>query len=178
MTHLLDHCHAIYSWNIQSFINVCSWLHYSPICHYSSFSWTLNPFVVLFSLYVIAPIIHSLHQLDDSELLCILLIGWLVNHHMSWPLQVYRVATIVQFALQLCNLRTLLHPSQSSVLLQTSRLSISRAPSIWFALLHLRFSLKSFIALLGFAPSPAWPRIAFIVLSTRSMEDTQQKQDP
>jgi len=45
------------------------------------------------------------------------ILGWLANCHMSWPLQVYRVVTIVQFAPQLCNLRTLLHPSQSSVLL-------------------------------------------------------------
>ena len=104
--------------------------------------------------------------------------SWLVNHHMSWPLLVYRVVTIVRFAPQLCNLRTLLRPSQSSVLLWTSRLSISRAPSIWFTLLHLCLSLESSITLLGFAPSLAQPRIAFIALSTRSMEDTQQKQDP
>ena len=132
----------------------------------------------IFPLYVIAPILHSYSQSDDSELLFILLIGWLVNRHISWPLKVYRVATIVQFTPQLCNLRTLLCPSQSSVLLQTSQLSISRAPSIWFALLHSCLSLKSSITLLGFAPPPAQPRIAFIALSTRSMEDTQWKQDP
>ena len=129
-------------------------------------------------LYVTTPIFHSHSQSDDSELLFILLIGWLANSHMSWPLIVYIVATIVRFALQLYNLRTLLHPSQSSVLLWTSWSSISRAPSIWFALLHLRLSLKSFITLLGFAPLLARPRITFIALSMRSVEDTQRKQDP
>ena len=107
-----------------------------------------------------------------------LLISWLVNRYVSWPLEVYRVAMIVQFTPQLYNLRTLLCPSQSSVLLRTSWLSISRAPSIWFALLHLCLSLELSIALLGFAPPLAWPRITFIALSMRSMEDTQWKLDP
>ena len=139
-----------------------------------------NPelFCYIFPLYIIAPILHSFLQPDDSKLLFILLIGWLVNCHMSWPLGVYRVATIVRFTLQLCNLRTLLCPSQSSVLLRTSWSSISRAPSIWFALLHLCLSLESSITLLGLAPSPARPRIAFIALSMRSLEDTQWKLDP
>ena len=106
------------------------------------------------------------------------IVSWLVNCHMSRPLQVYRVAMIVWFTLQLCNLRTLLHPSQSSVLLQTSRSSTSRAPSIWFTLLHLHPSLESSIAPLGFAPPLAQPRIAFIALSMRSVEDTQWKLDP
>ena len=178
MNHLLDHCHIIRSQNTQSFVNSHSWSHYSPICHYSSFSQTLDPFVIIFPLYIITPIFHLFLWPNDSELLFILLISWLVNCHMSRPLQVYRVVTIVQFTPQLCNLRTLLRPSQSSVLLQTSRLSISRAPSIWFALLHSHLSLKSSIALLGFAPPPARPRITFIALSMRSVEDTQRKLDP
>ena len=178
MSHLLDHCHTIRSWSTQSFVKPHSWSCHPPICHYSSFSWTLDPFVVIFPLYIITPIFLSFFWSNDSELLFSLLIAWLVNHHMSWPLKVYGVVTIVWFTPQLCNLRTLLHPSQSSVLLWTSQLSILRAPSIWFALLHSRLSLKLSIALLGFAPPPAQPRIAFIVLSTRSVEDTQQKQDP
>ena len=137
-----------------------------------------EPLCYIFSLYIITPIFHSYSQSDDSKLLFILLIGWLVNRHMSWPLEVYRVATIVQFTPQLCNLRTLLHPSQSSVLLWTSQLSISRAPSIWSALLHSRLSLELSITLLGFAPPLARPRIAFIALSTRSMKDTQWKLGP
>ena len=178
MTHLLRHCHAICSWNTQSFAKSYSWSHHSPICHYSSFSWTLDPFVEIFPLYIIAPIFHSFIWTNDSKLLFMLFISWLVNCYMSWPLRVYKIATIVWFTPQLCNLRTLLRPSQSSVLLQTSRLSISRAPSIWFTLLHSHLSLKLSITLLGFAPPLAQPRIAFIVLSMRSMEDTQWKQDP
>ena len=134
-----------------------------------------DPFVVTFPLYITTPIFHSFFRSNDSK---VLLIGWLVNRHVSWPLEVYRVAAIVRFTPQLCNLRTLLHPSQSSVLLWTSRLSISRVLSIWFALLHSHLSLESYIALLGLAPSLAWPRITFIALSTRSMEDTQWKLDP
>ena len=178
MTHLLGHCHAIHSPTTQSFVDSHSWLYYSTTCHYSSLSKTLDPFVVIFPLYIIAPIFHSSLLPDDSKLLFTLLIGWLVNCHMSWPLEVYRVAMIVRFTPQLCNLRTLLHPSQSSVLLQTSWSSISRAPSIWFALLHSHLFLKSSITLLEIAPSPAWPRIAFIALSMRSVEDIQWKLDP
>ena len=85
------------------------------------------------------------------------IISWLVNHHVSWPLSVYRVVTIVWFAPQLCNLRTLLHPSQSSALLRTSQLSILRAPSIWFALLHSCLSLKSSIC---YGSSPGLKRIS------------------
>ena len=78
MTHSLGYCHATHSWNIQSFVKSHSWLCHSPVCHYSSFSWTLNSFVVVFPLYIIAPIFHSFLQPDDSELLLILLISWLV----------------------------------------------------------------------------------------------------
>ena len=124
------------------------------------------------------PYPYSFLPPNDSKLLFKSIISWLVNHHMSWPLQVYRVVMIIRFAPQLCNLRTLLHPSQSSVLLWTSWSSISRAPSIWFTLLHSHLSLKSSIALLGFAPFLAQPRITLIALSMRSMEDTQRKQDP
>ena len=145
------------------------------ITHLSHEPWTP---LLYFSTLHHRPYLSFIPSTQWFQVIVRLLIAWLVNRHMSWPLEVYRVATIVRFTLQLCNLRTLLHPSQSSVLLQTSRLSISRAPSIWFALLHSCLSLESSITLLGFAPSPARPRIAFIVLSTRSMEDTQWKLDP
>ena len=146
----------------------------SVIVHLSHESWTP---LLYFPTLCHHPYLSFIIQIWWFQVIVYSINSWLVNHHMSWPLSVYRVATIVWFTLQLCNLRTLLCPSQSSVLLWTSWSSISRAPSIWFALLHLRLSLKSFITLLGFAPLLARPRITFIALSMRSMEDTQWKQD-
>ena len=141
----------------------------------SLFIFLMNPgpFVIIFPLYIIAPIFHSFLSIWWFRVIVQSIISWLVNRHMSWPLPVYRVVTIVRFAPQLCNLRTLLSPSQSSVLLWTSQLSISRAPSIWFALLHSCLSLESSIALLGFALPPAWPRIALIFHSILQTNDSK-----
>ena len=101
------------------------------------------------------------------------------NVTMSWPL-VYRVAMHVWFALQLCNLRSLLCPSQPQYCYgQVGQVS-QEPPALQFALLPLTPTLcikNSACSLRASNPS-AQPRITFIVLSTRSMEDTQWKQDP
>jgi len=127
---------------------------------HSLFIILTNPWSLCYNIPTLHhyPYLSLTNQSDDSELLLHSIFSWLVNCHMSWPPR-YIVYTIVRIALQLCNLRTLLCPSQSSVLLQTSQSSISRALSIRFALLHLCLSLKSSITFLGFAPSLAQPRI-------------------
>jgi len=155
MSHLLSQHFAIHSQITQSFTNN----HFTIVYHHviplpSLFIFLMNPWSLCYDIPTLHhyPYLSLTNWSNDSKLLFHSIFGWLVNCHVSWPLQVYSVDTIVWVALQLCNLRTLLCPSQPSLLLQTSWSSISRAPSIWFTLLHLCLPFASSIAHLGLAP--------------------------
>ena len=161
MNHSLDHYHATRSQITPSFTHNCFIIaHDRVILFLSLFIFLTNHESLCYNI----PTLH--HRPYLSFILLIRwfwvsihpIFSWLVNCHVSWPLPLYRVDTIVWSAPQLCNLRTLLRPSQSSVLLRTSWSSILRAPSIRFTLLHSRLSLELSIALLGFAPSPGSTR--------------------
>ena len=109
------HSHMLWIDSLSLF-HYCSWSQHLCDYYYSSFSHSLDPFVILFPLYIITPALHSFTSiwwfwvkpfifLVDE--LFVLVIATLV----------YSIDIIVQIAPQLCNLRILLYLSQSSVLL-------------------------------------------------------------
>ena len=126
------------------------------------------------------PYLHSFRLIQWLQVIVsYLLLGWLVKCHMSWPF-VYRVATHVQFTLELCNLRSLLCPSQPQYCYRQVGWVSWEPPALWFALLPLMPTLciENSACLLRSSNPLAQPKITFIVLSMRSVEDTQWKQDP